>query len=130
MPRHEAYLSSGESDSPQPGDPSSKAACPPTAKSSVTAGIPAESIALVRHCSPEARLGDLARLLARQAARELQLPLQLQLGEGRGQADHQPEPDRLSSGVRRGIEIPTTPESADGHGQGSGSSNRRRHGRS
>jgi len=128
MARHEAYLSSGERNSPRPGDPSSKAACRPPAKSSATAGIPVEPIALVRPCSPEARLGDLARLLARQTARELQL--ELHLGKGQGQADHQPEPDRLSSGVCRGIEIPTTPESAGGHGRGSGSPNRRRHGRS
>ena len=125
MARREAYRSSGELDPAQPGDPSSKAACRSTAKSGATAGIPAEPIALVRQCSPEARLDDLARLLARQTARELQL----HLGEGHGQADHQPKPDRLCSGVPCGTAIPTASESADGHGRGSGSLNRRLHGR-
>jgi hypothetical protein len=117
MARHEAHLSSGERDSPQPGDPSSKAACRPPAKSSATAGIPAEPIALVPQCSPEARLGDLARPLARQAARDLQLPAgaSLDLGEVDGQVSRVPGPDQPSAGVKCGPAAPAIPTPAASH---------------
>jgi hypothetical protein len=92
--------------------------CHAAAGTSDGQGRPAEA----RHISAAASLAGLARLLAHQAAREVQPPgsAGLDPDDLDGRVNRPPEPDRPSAGLQGGPVAGATPRRADDHGLISG----------
>jgi hypothetical protein len=101
--------------------------CHAAAGTSDEQGSPAEA----RHISAAASLAGLARLLARQAAREVQLPASASLDPGDldGRVNRPPEPDRPSAGIQGRPVAGATPRGTDSHGLTSGRPRRPNRGR-